>query len=337
MEYRLTEACVGCIVLPNMLTGDLEHAILEALAYSDIFEYPLRLDELHRYLPLRAKVEQLSGALESLNGRVGRKDGFYFLAGREAFVEIRGQCEARSQKLMPRALKYGRVLGFLPFVRMVALTGSLAVRNISGDQDFDYMLVAAPGRVWTARAFALLFNRFVHLFGHTLCPNLIVSENALEWPVQDLYSARELCQMIPITGLDVYSRLLKANAWAKEFLPNALMESNSLLSGNLQERVPVLQRMIEFILRGSAGERFEQWEMNRKIARFSKQAGFGEETVFNSEVCQGNFHHHRKWTRDAFQERLNNTSLRAPLGAKQSPNRPGGDRFSKTRNDGRMI
>ena len=112
-----------------MFTGDLERAILEALAYSDIFEYPLRLDELQRYLPMHANIEQLPGALNALSGRVGKLDGFYFLAGREALVDIRKQREARSRALLPHAMQYGRILGSLPFIRMVALTGSLAVKN----------------------------------------------------------------------------------------------------------------------------------------------------------------------------------------------------------------
>jgi hypothetical protein len=62
--------------------------------------------------------------------------------------------------------------------------------------------------------------------------------------------------------------------------------------------------MTENILRGKLGDKLEAWEMNRKIARFSKQEGFGEETVFTAEICQGNFHHHRKWTHEAFQKKL---------------------------------
>lgn len=313
-------------------TSSIERAVLEALAYSDIFEYPLRLDELHCYLPVRAEEGELLGALESLNGRVAQKDGFRFLAGREGIVEIRKRREARSQQLLPIALTYGRILGSLPFVRMVALTGSLAVMNVSKNADFDYMLVATPGRVWTARLFSLALNRAANRFGHTLCPNLIVSETALEWSLHDLYSARELCQMIPISGLDVYHRLMEANQWTMEFLPNANrslpLQSGAGFRGRqsmaAQSLSPMwralcrgalapLLAMTEWALRGRLGDWLEAWEMARKMARFSKQAGFGEETVFTDEVCQGNFHHHRKRTHDLYQQRLNDLSNSSPL------------------------
>jgi len=163
-----------------------------------------------------------------------------------------------------------------------------------------------------------LYNRFVRLFGHTICPNLIVSENSLEWPLHDLYSARELCQMIPITGMNVYRRLLEANQWTKDFLPNAFLDSGSLLP-TVQKLASAFQMLLEFPLRGKLGDRFEQWEMNRKIARFSKQQGFGEETIFNAEVCQGNFHHHRKWTREAFEEKINQFVIASHVVEKQSP------------------
>jgi len=286
-----------------MFTGTLARAVLEALAYSDIFEFPLKLKELYSYLPMQAGMEQLPDTLKSLENLVEEKDGFYFLSGHEEIVEIRQQREARSRELLPHALRYGRILGSLSFIRMAALTGSLAVLNISKNADFDYMLVTVKGRVWTARAFALLFNRWVRLWGHTICPNLIIAETALQWPLHDLYSARELCQMIPISGQAVYQKLLLANEWAKDFLPNAFLDLCGLPT-KMQNQISALQTFLEIPLHGKFGDKLELWEMNRKIARFSKQAGFGEETVFNSEVCQGNFHHHRAWTREVFEQKL---------------------------------
>jgi len=289
-----------------MFIGTFERAILETLAYSDVFEYPLRLDEICRYLPMRADIEQVSQTLNSLGELVGEQDDFYFLAGREKIVETRKQREAHSQKFMRRALQYGRILGALPFIRMVALTGSLAVLNSTKDADFDYMLVTTPNRVWTARAFALVFNRITRLFGHTLCPNLIVSENALAWSTHDLYSARELHQMVPITGMDVYRKLLGANEWTKEFLPNVKRTSEVSKTSEV-----LLRNILELPLRGKLGNRLERWEMKRKIARFSKQTGFGEETVFNVDVCQGNFDHHKKWTQEMLEKQLNVIARRA--------------------------
>lgn len=282
----------------------LTDAILETIAYSDIFEYPLTTPEIHRYLTfLPESLEMVQKALE-LDGPFVRTGEYFSLPGRQEIVSIRMQREAHSRKLVPLAIRYGRILGCLPFVRMVALTGSLAVLNLSKNADFDYMLVTKHGRVWTARAFAVMFNRLAKRFGHTLCPNLIVSEKALEWPLHDLYSARELCQMIPITGMQVYRKLMIANVWAREFLPNAYIESDRLPLENQPIWARVTQRLYESLLGGKPGDRFERWEMNRKIARFSKQAGFGEETIFTAEVCQGNFHHHRQWTREVFEDKL---------------------------------
>jgi len=289
--------------MPANFTDNLSQAILHTLSYSDIFDYPLTAPEVHQYLTgVKASFEEVAQALE--DGSVRRTGNYFTLPGREEIVSIRLDREARSQKLLPRALRYGRILGALPYIRMVALTGSLAVMNISESADLDYMLVAARGRVWTARAFALAFNRLTRLGGHTICPNLIVSENALEWRLHDLYSARELCQMKLIKGVDVYNLLMKANQWVGSFLPNAFLESNSLLFENPQEPAPALQSLVELPLRGKLGDRFENWEMDRKIAHFSKQAGFGEETIFNADICQGNFHNHRSSTREAFDKRL---------------------------------
>jgi hypothetical protein len=149
----------------------------------------------------------------------------------------------------------------------------------------------------------LLLNRFTRVLGHTLCPNLIVSENAMAWSAHDLYSARELCQMIPITGMDVYRKLMKVNDWTKDFLPNAFLESGNLLPMP-QKQASALQKTLELPLRGKLGDHMEHWEMNRKIARFSRQVGFGEETVFNADVCQGNFDHHKQWTQELFENKL---------------------------------
>ena len=109
-------------MLDNSPTN-LSRAALQTVAYADIFDYPLTALEIHRYLTgVRAPVEAVKRALEEehLFVRIG---DYFTLPGREEIVSIRTQREVRSRNLMPRAIQYGRILGALPYVRMVALTG----------------------------------------------------------------------------------------------------------------------------------------------------------------------------------------------------------------------
>lgn len=285
--------------------SSLECAILETLAYSDIFEHPLTIDELHRFLTISAEKLDVRECVEKMDGVVSKHE-YYFLADRAEIVDIRNQRRENSHKAYRRALFYGRILGRLPFIRMAALTGSLAMLNLSKNRDMDYMLVAKPGRVWTARAFALLFGRLARLLGDVICPNVIVSENALEWNARNMYTAREFAQMVFVSGADVFCQLCEANVWVNDFLPNFV-----ILSGAKDHDAENAKPSIfESLLNGKLGDFFESWEMSRKIARFKRQKGYGAETNFSTDVCQGNFDHHGSWALKAFEERLFSLSLR---------------------------
>jgi hypothetical protein len=282
--------------------SEIAQAVFHTILYSDVFDFPLNAPEVHRYLVgISAPYADVCQALNE-DTRYVKNGKYYTLIGREDTIRVREQREAYSKRLLPYAMQYGRFIGSFPFVRMVSLTGSLAVMNVSNNADFDYMLVARAGRLWTARAFVLLFGRLTRLYGHIICPNLIVGDDTLQWHQRDLYSARELCQMIPVSGSDMYQKLMKANEWVKDFLPHAYMESTGLPT---KKRTAISQKLMEIPWMGRLGDRFENWEMNRKIARFSRLEGFGEETIFNAAMCQGNFDRHREWIKKELQFRMN--------------------------------
>ncbi len=296
MTLKLTQRLTS----PHFIS--IERAVLETLAYSDIFDFPLRIEELHHFLSLTVDLSDLQNTLNNHNDRIGKCEGFYFLAGRESLISLRQQREILSLPAFRLAVRIGRILGVLPFIRMVGLTGSLAHLNCDTNADIDYLIVAAHGRVWMARAFVLIIGRLTALFGITLCPNLIVSDHALEWQPRDIYSARELCQLIPITGMDVYLHLRQLNSWTNNFLPNASNAPD--LSSKGSSNRSLIQILGEFLLCGLFGDRLEAWEMNRKIKRFMNQPGFGVETRFDKDICQGNFNHHGLQTKEAYQQRL---------------------------------
>jgi hypothetical protein len=282
----------------------LENAILETLAYSDIFDFPLNIDELHRYLVAPAEPADLAQCLADMD-KIGFREGYYFLSGRDEIVSLRKAREPASRRAYQRAVFYGRMLGSLPFVRMVALTGSLAVMNLSKGADIDYMIVTKPGHLWTARAFSVIFGRIMRPLGYTICVNLLVSENALAWPLHDLYSAREMCQMIPVRGMDVYRRLRAANSWTQSILPNSAFSAPNLVKiSSSDEPVNQIQRLLEWSLDGKSGGRIEKWAQKLQRQHIVRRFGNGRETNFTADVCQGNFHHHRHSAGEYFQARL---------------------------------
>ena len=279
---------------------NLSQAVVQTVAYADIFDYPLTAREIHRYLTgANASFEEVVQALEE--GFVKRTGDYFTLHGREEIGSIRVQREARSRELMPRAIRYGRILGALPYIRMVALTGSLAMNNMEAGQDIDYMIVTAPNHLWTCRAFALLVVRFARFEKVSLCPNYLITENALTLADQSLYAAHEMTQMIPLSGMEIYARMRRLNVWTDEYLPNAQGLPKVL---NMMKTPTQFQFLLEFFPRLFPVQLLEQWEMNRKIKKLSREQSSSSESYFSQDVCKGHADRHGGKTERALKIRL---------------------------------
>jgi hypothetical protein len=136
----------------DVSTEKLLHSVFHTLAYADVFDYPLTALEVYRYLTsTKATFEEVTRALsdESLFSQSGE---YFTLRGREAIVETRKRRFEIGARLWPKAARYGRIIAMLPFVRMVAVTGSLAMNNSDEGKDVDYMIITAPNHLWTCRA-----------------------------------------------------------------------------------------------------------------------------------------------------------------------------------------
>jgi len=288
-------------------TPPLPQAILQTLAYADIFDYPLTAPEIHRYLiGVRATLEGVHDTLANglHSSRVIAQNGEYFtLPGRAGLAETRARRAAQSVRLWPHALHYGRVLADFPFVRMVALTGALAVENVEDGADVDYFIVTEPGRLWLCRALIIGLVRVAARRGIIICPNFFLAENTLELPDRNLYIAREVVQMIPLSGMDIYQRIRQANPWVNELLPNASGPPPRQISISHPRPKPAKQAM-ETLLRSRLGAGLERWEMNRKIRKFTTHFPTTAETRFSPDHCQGHFDGYGKKTMESFQARM---------------------------------
>lgn len=270
----------------------LQRGILLAVTYADVFDYPLTVKEIHRYCGIKASFNHVYAETHRfrLLNHVG---DHYTLPGREALIPIRTRCEEISANLWPQAIHYGQVIAGLPFILMVAVTGSLAVNNTADPADIDYLIVTEPGHLWTCRALVLALGKLAALQGLNLCPNYLITTRALEFQEHNLYVAHELTQMIPLSGLDVYTKIRQRNAWVADYLPNAdgLPPKPALVDWT--ESTPRLKPVFETLARTPPGTWFERWEMERKIRKLTREQGFSTESAFSADVCKGHDQRHQ--------------------------------------------
>jgi hypothetical protein len=304
--------------LPSQPHGTIVlHSIFHTLAYADVFDYPLTADEVYRYLGVaNASLVEITRILTDTT-LFSNVENYYTLRGREEIVKTRKQRAEVARRLWPKAARYGRIIASLPFVRMVAVTGSLAMDNTDVGKDIDYMIITVPGHLWTCRAFSLLVARIARLEGVELCPNYLVTTRALELEEQSLYVAHELAQMIPLSGMEFYDELRRLNAWTSDYLPNSLTSPEMRPGVQSIQGYSFLKKVLEFLFRLPFANWFEKWEMYRKVARLKHEQTSSSESYFSADVCKGHIDRHAESVTTAFAVRMEKAT--DPQGVLRTP------------------
>jgi len=210
-----------------------EQAILTTLLYSDIFSFPLTKEEIWEFLINGKKIarEEFDKGLSSLKKIIVFKDGFYCLKGREAIILKRLQNASEVEKKMQRALAISEKIFRIPSVLFIGISGGLAVKNVTKDDDIDLVIIVKKNTLFITRLLILSIlesqgvrrSRNQKNTSDTICVNLLFDETALDWfaTFRDMYTAREIAQMKPLFERDnMYQRFLSANSWIQVFLPN---------------------------------------------------------------------------------------------------------------------
>jgi len=264
--------------------------IISTIIYYDILNYPLTSFEVWKYLTvprggatfddkctLMAIVEELGG--EEIKKHIEEFRGFYFIKGRKELVDRRIQNDKNSIAKYEIAERVARWLRFVPFVRMIAVTGTLAMRNPEKDSDIDFFVVLEKGRIFTGR---LLVTAMVHLLGkrrygkkikNRVCLNYFITTGSLGIKRQDLFSANEYSFMCPLFGLDVYQKFGEANVeWINKFKPNygfpELEPARYYVDHGKASRL--IQKTKEVLINFLGGDRIEAWQRRKQVERIKR-------------------------------------------------------------------
>lgn len=128
------------------------------------------------------------------------------------------------QKLLTKAQNWAKIIGHLPGVAAVFLSGSLAQGRGTEDSDIDFFIIAHPNSIWTARFFTNLILRLSFNLAKPwkhkarICPNHLISTNILEIAEQDAYSAHLFSHNQPLYDpYNLWPEFVEANGWVHEF------------------------------------------------------------------------------------------------------------------------
>jgi D-glycero-beta-D-manno-heptose 1-phosphate adenylyltransferase len=208
-------------------------AALLTIAYADQFSFPLTNEEIfQRLLKIPLSKSALKKTLMGLEkaGLIESHHQFWKLSSSETDWKVRQNREKLSQKKWQEVEKIVRTIGWIPWIKGIAVTGSLAVNNVVVHSDIDLMIVVAPRRLWISRVLVSLSTLWVGKLRtwrgnekDSWCFNLWLDEKHLGLPKykRNLYSAYEVCQSRWVLDKAGVERLFyQNNSWVKNFLPH---------------------------------------------------------------------------------------------------------------------
>jgi len=251
----------------------LSQSILATLSYHDIFDYPLTAQEVHQYLIVkRSKLDAVVKELLTLtkSSKIGQKDQYYFLKGRTQIVSLRKQRQRYSKAKIKKALFFAKVLKIIPTLKLMAISGALAMQNSHKNDDIDLVLITSQNTLWTTRFVANIllvpFKRDVkgQKVADRACLNVFLEGSDLKINPPNLYLAHEICQMKPIWDRDnTYRRFIDANKWVYKFLPNWQVSSQFTVDSSQKIKPSTVNRQLSAV--ETFLKKFQLWYMKGKI------------------------------------------------------------------------
>lgn len=294
----------------------LQRSILRTLLYFDLFRYPLKPDEIFKFLGTNSiDLPTLNDALDDLvvSGYAFRHEGFYSLEPGRELVNRRLTGNANAQRMSPLAMQRGKFIGGFPFVRAVMASGSFSKGYMDADSDLDFFVVTAAGRLWIARMLIALYKRVFLLNSHKyFCCNYFIATDHLEIDEKNIFTATELATLVPLYGASYHKALVLANPWLREYLPNFIAPATYDLPEMSTNR---FKSLIETLLHGRLGDYLtrvcQRLTCRRWQRLYSRHYPAGDfEVAFKStaSVSKNHPNHFQRRVLDRYEEKLRDFS-----------------------------
>lgn len=273
----------------------LSHQVVSTVKYFSLFRQPVTAVQVWRNLVVQEKLGPVSFAdvcasLQELvaEEKLKTKWGYYFLPkAKPHTVDVRLRRHRLAQMKWKTTVSLIKFLSFVPGVKMLAMSGSLAVANTKPQSDLDIFVVATWGRIWTTRLFVLvaaelLGRRRKYWQGEApdqLCLNHYITQSSLTISpaIQNQYTAVLYNNLVPLFGRGVFKNFQENN---KGWLASFIATPKTIGLGNvLAKKIPqhnFLKRQLDSFLQEPIFDWLEN--MAERLQRYSVRQHLSAET-----------------------------------------------------------
>lgn len=262
--------------------NDLEESIFKTIAWFSIFEYPLTVFEIYKWLWSPDKNYKLSDVYSTLNesswlkDRLVQRNSFFALKQSKPITEL---IKIRNDRFLDANRKYIKLVKavkkfrFVPGVSAVAAANTLAWWHTKEQSDIDLFIIVKPSLIWSTRfllilPFALTRRRPAldkpaldpFCFSFFLSSNFLSLENlCLEG--SDPYMAYWVRSLVPIFDREnTFEKFEAVNVWSKKNLPNAAPRKiNQQLCVKSKGSIPFQTRLFEKITKSLQKKYFPKY------------------------------------------------------------------------------
>ncbi|MES2761923.1 MAG: hypothetical protein V4677_06940 [Bacteroidota bacterium] len=228
--------------------------VLKTLLYFDVFNYPLKFDEVFENMAVAINKDDLRNDLQCLTeeGLIVEEQGFYLLpttSKNSIARRLKGNAEAL--ETMHKAHYYSKKIASFPFILGVYISGGLSKNYYDEYSDIDYFVVTKANRLWLCRTmFVLFYKTLSKKEKNNYCLNYFISEADLLIPDKNDFVATELAYLLPTVNYPLYKRILTENSWYK----NRFINKEELSDLNcIKTPGPWYKKAIELFFSGKFG------------------------------------------------------------------------------------
>jgi hypothetical protein len=284
--------------------SEIKKNILATLAYFDLFNYPLTLEEVFLYLPVKCEQQEFEHEIRCMviDRTIYYFDKFYTLKNDYFLIERRVNGNAKAAEMIITAKKVSDLLVRFPYVRGIAISGSLSKNFADENSDIDLFIITAKNRLWITRTIMHCFKKLTFLVNrqHYFCMNYYIDEEELQIREKNIYTAIEIATLMPLHGDTVFEQFYIANAWSREYLPNKclrLTTANSL-------KFSLLKRFSEMLFNNRLGNWIDNVLMNITAKRWRKKVQQKKLNTRGIIMCLDTGKHYAKSDPKNFQDKL---------------------------------